>query len=101
MSSARDVVFSLGTVLAGRDDLAFALRDRAKRYNTIDLRHHRRFSRATGFKKLDDTRQTAYDGLRLGSFARDLRDDIARLDRLRVRHLKVCTDRHLIRLQRL
>ena len=75
--TARDVVLALFTVVAGNDQFAFAFGDRAERDRTVDFRHDRRFRRPSSFKELDDARQTAGDVLGLGSFARDLRDDVA------------------------
>ncbi len=51
--------------------------------------------------KLDDTRQTTDDILRLGRLTRDLRDDVARLDLLAVLNHQVRPDRHLVGLERL
>src|SRR5688572_775331 len=99
--TTRDVVFPLGPVIARDDDLPLTLGDRPELNGTVNLGHHRGFTRTTGFEQLDHTRETADDVFRLGGLARDLRDDIAGGDLLPVLDHQVRTDRHLVRLERL
>ena len=99
--TARDVVLALFTVVAGNDQFAFALGDRTERNGAVDFRHDRRFRRTSCFKQLDDARQTAGDVFGLGGFARNLRDDVARLNFFAVAHHQVRTHRHLVSLQHL
>ena len=53
-------------------------------HGSVDLGDDGLVARVTGFEELDDARQTAGDVLRLGGGARDLRQNVARIDLLAV-----------------
>src|SRR5205085_52129 len=101
MRAARDVILALFAVVASDDQFAFALRYWTKRNGAIDFRHDRGLRRTPCFEQLDDARQTTRNVFRLGRFARDLRDDVTRLNFLAVAHHQVGAHRHLISLQHL
>src|SRR6185312_3282942 len=89
----RDQVL-LGLADFRRDDhLALALGVLAERDDAVDLGDDRVLLRLARFEQLGDARQTAGDVLGLGGLARDLGDDVARLDGVAVVDVDVRADR--------
>src|SRR4029077_18499300 len=89
-----DQVLARLTDLGGHDDLALALGVLAEGDGTVDLTDDREFLRLARLEELGDARQTAGDVLRLGGFARDLRDDVAGGELLALGNRKVRPDRN-------
>src|SRR5262249_1315467 len=89
------ILFGLAHV--GRDDdFALALRVLAERNHAVDLGNNCMLFRFPSFEQLGDARQTTGDVLGLGGFARDLGDDVARLDGVALGHGDVGADRQVI-----
>ena len=83
------------------DDLALALGVLAEGNLAVDLRDDRVVLRLAGLEELGDARQTAGDVLGLRGLARDLRDDLARLEQVAVLDDDVRADREEVaRLER-
>src|SRR5262249_18337387 len=74
-------------------DLALALRVLAERNLAIDLGDDRVVLRLPCLKELGDTRETTGDVLGLRRFARDLADDVARLEEVAILDDDVRADR--------
>src|SRR5581483_8390825 len=76
--------------VVGRDvDLALTLGDVAEADHAVDLGDDRGIARLAGLEELDDTRQTAGDVLGAGGFARDLGENVARMNLVTVLHHEV------------
>src|SRR5579862_394801 len=71
-------IFLLRAVVSDDVNLALTLRDFTELNRAIDFADDRGFMRLAGFEQLDHARQTTGDVFRLGGFARDLRQHIAR-----------------------
>src|SRR5690606_33989838 len=69
-------------VLRGDEDLALALGALGEGDGAVDLRDDRVLLWLSGLEELGDAGETARDVLRLGRLARDLREDVARVDLL-------------------
>src|SRR5262249_50766970 len=78
--ATRDGVLLLRSRVGGDVDLAHALADLAEADDAIDLADDRGLTRLAGLEELDHTRQTAGDVLGRGGLARDLGEDVARMD---------------------
>ena len=94
----RDAVLVAGAFVGLDDDAAHALDHRAVMHRAVDLGDDGLIARVTGFEQLDDARQTAGDVLRLGRGARDLGQDVARVDLLAVLHHDVGAGRQQVAL---
>src|SRR4029079_10872396 len=77
----------------GDDDLALALGVLAEGDLAVDLRDDRVVLRLACLEELGDARETTGDVLGLRAFARDLRDDVARLEQVAVLDDDVGADR--------
>ena len=80
------------------DDAAHALDHRAVMHRAVDLGDDGLIARVAGFEELDDARQTAGDVLGLGRGARDLGENVARVDLLAVLHHDVGAGREQVTL---
>ena len=92
--AARQRVFALLAVVAYHVDLALALGDFAVLDRAVDFGDHRRLARLARLEQLDYARQTAGDVFGLGGFARDLRQNVARVRLFAVTHHQVGVCRH-------
>ena len=90
------VLRALGALVGNDEDLAQALDDAAVTHGAVDLRDDGRLARLARLEELDHARQTARDVLRLRRLARDLREHVAREDRLAVGHHQVRVRRHVV-----
>src|SRR5690606_13313698 len=79
--------------LGGDDDLALALGVLAEAHRAVDLGDDRVILRLTRLEELRHARKTARDVLRLRGLARDLRENLARVDLLTVGRDDVRADR--------
>ena len=94
VDAARQRVFALLAVVAHDVDLALALRQFAVLDHAVDLGHDRALARLARFEQFDHARQTAGDVLGLRGFARNLRDNVARVHFFAVMHHQVRMRRH-------
>src|SRR3954468_6454451 len=81
-----NAVLVAGAFVGFDDDAAHALDHRTVMHRALDLGDDSLVARVTGFEELDDARQTAGDVLRLGRGARDLGQDVSRVDLVAVLH---------------
>ena len=94
-----DVLALRNEVLAGLatlrrdDDATLALGVLAEGDDAIDLGDDRHFLGLAGLEQLSDPRKTTRDVLGLRGLARNLREDIARLDLVSLVREDVCRDR--------
>src|SRR5271157_827481 len=96
VNTTRHLVFLLGTVVSHHVDLALSLGHVAELNHAVDLADNRGFTRFAGFEQFHHARQTARDVLGLGGFARDLRQHVARSDRVAVLYHQVSSRRHQV-----
>jgi hypothetical protein len=98
VNAARHLVFLLGAVVGHDVDLALALGYLAELHHAIDFADDRGFMRLAGFEQFDHARQTTGDVFGLGGFARDLRQHVARRNRVAILHHQVGSRRHQVAL---
>src|SRR6185312_3361848 len=84
--TAGDIVLALFAVVADDDEFPFALGNRTELNDSVDFRHDRRLAGTTSFEQFHYARQTARDVLGLGRLARNLCNDVTRLDFFAVVH---------------
>ena len=94
MNAARQRVFPLLPVVAHDIEAALALADFAVLHDTVDFRHDGGFTRLARFEEFNDTRQTARDVLGLRGFARNLGENVARVDLFAIANHEVRVGRH-------
>ena len=88
--------FCVPAVLAFDVNLAQALADFAVLHDAVDFADDGGVAGLAGFEELDDARETSGDVLGLGGFARDFREDVARLDFVAILHHQVRAGRHQV-----
>ena len=98
VNAARNRVFALLTIVADDVDLAHTLGDFAVLHDTVDLGDDSGFARLARFEQFHHARQTAGDVLGLGGGARDLRQHVAGVNFIAVRHHQVSVHRHQVTL---
>src|SRR5579863_4165010 len=98
VNAARHLVFLLGAVVVYHEDFALALGHFTELDGAIDFADDGRLVRLAGFEQFDHARQTSRDVLGAGGFARDLRQDVSREDRVAFLHHEVGTRGHQVAL---
>ena len=86
MDAAGNRVFLLFAIVADDVELAHALRDFAVFDDAVDLSNDRGFPRLARFEQFDHARKTARDVLGFSSGARNLRNHVAGMHVIAVRH---------------
>src|ERR1051326_8106780 len=98
VNAARNRVFLFGAVVGDHVDFALALRDLTELDSAIDFADDGGFMRLASFEELDHARQTTGDVFRLGGFARDLCQHIARGNGVAILNHQVGSRRHQVAL---
>ena len=91
VNATRQSVFALDSVLVDDHNLPLALGDIAVLHDTVDFSDDRGLAGFSRFKQFNDARQTTRDVFGLRRFTRNLRQDVALVNRVAVGHHQVST----------